>query len=44
MPLTEKGRKILASLIRQHGKAKGTEIFYKMQNSGKAIGVHKRKK
>ena len=44
MPLTEKGRKILASLISQHGKEKGTRIYYAMQNSGKAIGVHKGKK
>lgn len=36
MPLTESGRKALASMMSQYGAEKGKEIFYSSINSGKA--------
>lgn len=44
MPLTEKGKKTLAAMIKQYGKKKGTEVFYKSQNKGTIKGTHKAKK
>jgi len=41
MPLTSKGRKILTSMRKQYGKAKGTEVFYASQNKGIIKGTHK---
>lgn len=41
MPLTEKGKKIKRSMIRQYGK-KGKEVFYKSQNKGTIKGTHKK--
>lgn len=40
-PLTKKGNKILAAMIQQYGKKKGTAVFYASINKGKLHGVHK---
>lgn len=34
MPLTEKGRKILAAMKQQYGDEKGERVFYASQNAG----------
>lgn len=44
MPLTEKGKKILAEMIKRYGKRKGEEVFYKMENSGKLTSITKKEK
>jgi len=44
MPLTEKGKKILAEMIKRYGKRKGEEVFYKMENSGKLTSITKKGK
>lgn len=44
MPLSEKGKKILAEMIKRYGKKKGEEVFYSMENSGKLKGIKKEKK
>lgn len=44
MPLTEKGRKILSSMIKQYGKEKGTRVFYASANKGVIKGVHSEKR
>ena len=41
MPLTPKGDKIKRAMIKQYGKKRGTEIFFKSQQSGKIKGTHK---
>lgn len=43
MPLTAKGRKILASLKEQHGPKKGEEVFYKSINKGTITGVEQKR-
>lgn len=43
MPLTGKGRKILASMRRQYGAKKGQRIFYASQNKGTITGTHKKR-
>ena len=43
MPLTAKGKKILAQMKKQYGAKKGKEIFYKSINSGKISGAHKKR-
>ena len=44
MPLTEKGRKVLASMVKQYGAKKGKEVFYASANKGTISGVHGGKK
>ena len=44
MPLTEKGSKILASMIKQYGPEKGKRIFFASQNKGIIPGTHKKRK
>jgi len=39
MPLTEKGRKILAAMRAQYGPEKGERVFYASINAGKIKGV-----
>jgi len=39
MPLTEKGRKILANMQEQYGKKRGKQIFWKSVNAGTITGV-----
>jgi len=45
MPLTAKGKKILASMKKQYGAKKGKEVFYASINKGKVTGAeHKKRK
>lgn len=44
MPLTAKGKKVLANMVRQYGPAKGKQVFYASINKGKLSGVHGGKK
>ena len=42
MPLTEKGKKILANMRKKYGDKRGEEIFYKSINKGTIKGVEKK--
>ena len=42
MPLTAKGKKVLAAMKKQYGAKRGKEIFYSSINKGKLKGVHKK--
>jgi len=42
MPLTDKGRKIMASMKKEYGD-KGKEVFYASKNKGSISGVDKKK-
>lgn len=49
MPLTPKGKKILAAMVSHYkkkgdGKEKGKQVFYAMINEGKLAGVEKKTK
>lgn len=44
MPLTTKGKKILAEMKKQYGAEGGKRVFYSSANAGKIKGVHGRKK
>jgi len=44
MPLTEKGSKILASMIEQYGAEKGKQVFYASINKGKIKGAEGKSK
>ena len=35
MPLTDKGKKVLADMKKQYGSKKGKEVFYASINKGK---------
>jgi hypothetical protein len=39
MPLTEKGKKILASMKAEYGARKGESVFYASKNRGTIEGV-----
>ncbi len=39
MPLTKKGRKIMAAMQKQYGAEKGKQVFYASANKGKITGV-----
>lgn len=41
MPLTKKGRKIMANMRKKYGKKKGRSVFYASANKGTIKGVHK---
>jgi len=41
MPLTPKGKKIMASMRKQYGSKKGEEVFYASKNKGTIEGVDK---
>lgn len=43
MPLTKKGRKILAAMKAEYGEKKGEGVFYASENKGTIKGVHKAK-
>jgi len=43
MPLTEKGKEILAQMKKNYGPKKGTQIFYASQKKGTIKGTHKKK-
>ena len=44
MPLTKKGKKIMANMGKHYGAKKGKQIFYASQNAGKIKGTHKKRK
>jgi hypothetical protein len=39
MPLTAKGRKIMAAMQSEYGAAKGKRVFYASRNKGTITGV-----
>lgn len=39
MPLTEKGKKIKASMKKQYGAEKGEDVFYASQKKGTITGT-----
>jgi hypothetical protein len=41
MPLTAKGRKIMAAMRKTYGPKKGKAVFYASQNKGTVRGTHK---
>lgn len=43
MPLTEKGRKIMASMKKEYGGKKGESVFYASRNKGTISGVDRSK-
>lgn len=44
MPLTSKGKKILANMVGHYGSSeKGKKVFYASQNKGTITGTHKKK-
>lgn len=40
MPLTPKGKKIMAAMKAEYGPKKGKEVFYASQNKGIIKGTH----
>lgn len=42
MPLTEKGKKIKAAMLKKYGKKKGEQVFYASENKGAIKGVAKK--
>jgi hypothetical protein len=44
MPLTSKGKKIMANMKEEYGDAKGERVFYASANKGTIKGVHVKKK
>ncbi|HVH52917.1 MAG TPA: hypothetical protein VNA32_02150 [Actinomycetota bacterium] len=44
MPLTPKGRKIMASMKKTYGSAKAKRVFYASKNAGKIRGVDRKRK
>jgi len=44
MPLTKKGRKILANMKKKYGDKKGEEVFYASINKGTITGAEEGKK
>jgi hypothetical protein len=40
MPLTKKGKKILAHMKEEYGAKKGASVFYASVNKGTISGVH----
>ena len=42
MPLTPKGAKIRAEMMKQYGKKKGERVFYASANKGTIRGVEKK--
>lgn len=41
MPLTAKGEKIKAAMVKQYGAKKGKQVFYASENKGTIRGVTK---
>jgi len=44
MPLTKKGKKILAAMRKTYGSRKGTSVFYASRNKGRIKGVDRRRR
>lgn len=43
MPLTKKGRKVMAAMMAEYGPKKGKQVFYASENKGTIKGVHRKK-
>lgn len=44
MPLTSKGKKIMASMEKEYGEEKGEQVFYASRNKGVIKGVEGKSK
>ena len=44
MPLTKKGKKIKAAMMKEYGSEKGSHVFYAAENKGTIKGVKKKGK
>lgn len=44
MPLTKKGEKIKAAMVKEYGEDRGESVFYASANNGTITGVEKGKK
>jgi hypothetical protein len=44
MPMTAKGKKIMAKMVDQYGAKKGPQVFHAMVNEGKLKGVDGKRK
>lgn len=44
MPLTKKGRKVMAAMRRTYGKVKAKRVFYASRNKGRIKGVDRRRR
>lgn len=44
MPLSSKGRKIMAAMKKEYGEDKGERVFYASANKGRIKGVHRGKR
>lgn len=42
MPLTKKGKKIKAAMVKDYGKEKGERVFYASERKGTIKGVAKK--
>ena len=42
MPLTKKGKKVLANMRKHYGTKKGTQVFHATANKGKVRGLHRK--
>jgi hypothetical protein len=40
MPLTPKGKKVMAAMKKEYGPEKAKRVFYASANAGKIKGVH----
>ena len=40
MPLTKKGKSILATMKEHYGKVRGKKVFYRSQRKGTIKGTH----
>lgn len=40
MPLTAKGKEIMAAMVKEYGAKRGKSVFYASANAGKITGVH----
>jgi hypothetical protein len=40
MPLTKKGKKIMAAMVKEYGSKKAKSVFYAAENKGTIKGVH----
>ena len=40
MPLTKKGKKIMAEMKKNYGEEHGERVFYASANAGRITGVH----
>ena len=44
MPLTKKGKKVKAAMMKEYGGKKGEQVFYATENKGKVKGLTKKRK